>query len=108
MSPRWRKGISGATQLERLALLECERSAGQIALATKCSEWCDESDLGLVDCGSLQVLRSRVRWFRSEGRVFVVVAVDLNTDGAVYQYRWKLSQDDLRRLANLGGNHLTP
>jgi hypothetical protein len=100
MSPRWRKGLSGATGLERAALLRCEREASQMALATECNQRCAQHPLGLADCADIEVLRTRLRWFRLQRHIYAVIACDMNVGGTVHIYRWRLSQADLERLAS--------
>lgn len=88
MNVVWRKGVLGASGAERALIRRAEYEASQRAICDAYEERCRCLDSILVDASDLTVRRVSTKWARSNGHLYLIIAVHHRPAGRVRLFRW--------------------
>jgi hypothetical protein len=86
---KWRVGLSGASQLERLTLIEAEWAARERAFGEAYQERCEALGSLLCDAVDLAVRGVRTEWCRYEGNLLIRITVYHRSAGRVRTFYWR-------------------
>lgn len=90
MKITWRRGLKGADNGERQALLEAEAKAERVYVQEIVGRLCALSDTGLADCSSLVVACRTRRWGRVQPFLYSSIECIAAHPSAKREYSWRL------------------
>lgn len=96
---RFRKGLSGLKNQERMVMLYALHNAEQLALQEAVDARLARSPLALCDCSDIRVRSSTVLWARKQRRLYARITVYLAGDPVPVQRAWRLSTAGLAPTA---------
>lgn len=87
----WRQGLSRATARERMALLDGEAKAKEVAFGEAYQERCDAAGSILVDSTDLAIRSVHIEWCRYKGDLLAIYHIHHRSAGRVRTIRWRLT-----------------
>lgn len=95
----WRKGLSKATNRERLVLIEAEQRARERAFADAYNDRLTETNSLLCDANDLAVRSSTVEWARHKRCLYLRITVYHRSTGRIRAFNWRVAMPNAKRVS---------
>ena len=91
MQAKWRTGLSGASNRERLVILYCERNAKQLCTQQWYEQRCTQFGSLICDATDLHVHTCKVTWSRYRGDLLLILRCFARDPRRICTYRWRVN-----------------
>jgi hypothetical protein len=88
---KWRKGLVGCSNRERICILHAEKLARAAAFHEWYEHRCAETSSILCDANDLDVRSVEIRWARYRGDLLLILTCRSRSTERVRTYRWRVN-----------------